>query len=792
MNASRIKKGLIFLVLVALNSFIVQAALADTFRGLTSGIGNFFHWKVIGSAVIIIGAAYFALPLFGQKLQTPQGKTAALLIISIVAIFIVIQPLIGKTYDDATYKALWEKDLFVKLKDVLIGQKNANVHIDNGELSIGGSGRAVTGYINEDGKPRVALLTADGLIILVVGTLLFAWFFDFLKVTEGKPVLNYALAVVIAADLAVNGYTTDALINLGVVFAFFIFAKSISATVKTPQRAYALSGILVIWVHKVLTGRWIPFISGEASGSAAEVGWWGSITGTAKGAGGLAIIGLIVLIAFLWKKGADGEGKLKGLLRGDPLVYGLQKLKAWARGIWLLQKLGIAKLQALKQKSPEGEVPFVFRDLRVELETLMNYMLRLEVYTNKHHTVENAIKSVVGEIGKVLSGTEYLGAVQRDLDKYKNGTGVQKEKNGYFNQAYKLFYYEKRPGEIVKDENGPQKVAGFAGGRWLVCNYLFNELKKALETDLSKPAGNKEDEIRKKIETISGTFKDELGIMTKWSDAYKKSVERYGVIHRRRSLMSTMLDQYLMTGKYEHYYRFAKPGAAILEYPRRDGKVVWGEGRVAGNVQEKGGVLPEVTLNGLFIEDWNAIEVEGKSLPSIRGVDIKDIYMPVSETGFTKENLKIGPQAIVDWIEKEWFYFIQDILDGRFHPRSKAVSQYIRAHAEGNWKYRNLAPYGTPDRNNPAFDREALKDPGKFVYWGRKKYYDELPSEINQDPVNPYPGVSALGLAMYINDIAKKIEKNTESIQQFLKLYVYPTGEEENEVFKKTVEEKHT
>ena len=798
--SNKMRKGMVFIALFILNSIIVQAAFLDSFSGIFAGIRNFFHLEVIGSALLIGAAAYFALPLFGQKLETRPGQTAALLIIALVSIIIVIQPLRGTTYSPDTYTAIWEKEAIVKLFHVLVGQKDANIYIDNGDVNLAGRGRPVNGYINEDGEPRVALLSADGIIILVAGTILFAWFFNFLHVAEGNNQLNYALAIVIAADLAVHGYTTDALIKIGVLFAFFIFAKGINATVKTTQYAYAMSGILVLWIHKILTGRWNPFWGGGAeSGGVKEVGWWASITGTFSDVAFWALIIVIFLVAVTWKKGADGEGRFKKIFKSDPWKYGVQKIWAFLRGKWLLQMLGLSSLETFRDKSAEGELPFIFRDLRVELETLMNYMLRLEVYTAKHMSVKYGIETMKTEVNQLLGQTNYLGHMKRDMDLYKNGTGYKQNSDGFFEQSYRKLEWEERPGQRKSKVEANQ--VGFLSTLWLVYEFIFNEFKKSVEAqDFTADPGNVEDKARKgSEEIIENKVKPQIAILEGARGRVMREMEKMGGVYRRESLMKAMLDQYLHCGKYQHYYRFAKPKAKIWRYKAKPDKnriIKYGKREPTNKEVAEKTWLTEVDLNGKFIEDINTVLIDqnkelanfkGSPLGYVRGVDIKDIYIPVQEEDMLKDDT-VGYQQILEWLNIEWLGFIRDVMDGRYHPMSKPVSYYTSAHSKGNWKYRKYntlkqflkreAPsIGAPGSSDPAFDREALKDPGNFVYWGRKRYHDSEES-INSKPLNPYPTVTALGLKLYIQDIAEKIEEDIQKAQLYLEQFVYATGKE--------------
>jgi hypothetical protein len=101
------------------------------------------------------------------------------------------------------------------------------------------------------------------------------------------------------------------------------------------------------------------------------------------------------------------------------------------------------------------------------------------------------------------------------------------------------------------------------------------------------------------------------------------------------------------------------------------------------------------------------------------------------------------------------------------------MNDYVKLHGEGEINYSNVKKEHQPVFNSPAFDREALKDPGRFVYYGKEKYYDEDASHEN-----PFPAISSIGLSEYILDLIDKrtYEEEVKEIER--KRAVWETGKD--------------
>ncbi|MBS3096719.1 hypothetical protein J4480_04735, partial [Candidatus Woesearchaeota archaeon] len=77
----------------------------------------------------------------------------------------------------------------------------------------------------------------------------------------------------------------------------------------------------------------------------------------------------------------------------------------------------------------------------------------------------------------------------------------------------------------------------------------------------------------------------------------------------------------------------------------------------------------------------------------------------------------------------------------------------------------------------PAFDREALKNPGQMIYWGRKSYKDAHSQIKKTDPANPYPTLSSVGMSRYLNELVIKDMADKQEALKSLNLFLGDTGE---------------
>jgi len=236
-------------------------------------------------------------------------------------------------------------------------------------------------------------------------------------------------------------------------------------------------------------------------------------------------------------------------------------------------------------------------------------------------------------------------------------------------------------------------------------------------------------------------------------------------------------------------------------------------------------IRPEVTLvDGYFVADKNLLvtelyhlntiddpikaeikikEIENK-IPYLRKV--KFVYgETVTHEGYFNEVLEKN--------DEEWLGWLDDFLFGLYHPNSRTVNEYedsyedeekhlfenveksyskekIKAGEEedssSDWKLVSFGQEGKdmykytwimPSKGNPAFDEEAMLDFADIKYWGRK-HWTQIRSDINKKPVNPLPGVSAVGLGKFlILYFEKMLGENEDAVKYFDRYPVYVRGQ---------------
>lgn len=136
----------------------------------------------------------------------------------------------------------------------------------------------------------------------------------------------------------------------------------------------------------------------------------------------------------------------------------------------------------------------------------------------------------------------------------------------------------------------------------------------------------------------------------------------------------------------------------------------------------------------------------------------------------SQDIVDINPQEMMNQLDKEWLAYIEDFKYGIFHPLSKTVMDYQLAHIKKDFYYKDLKRNPQfvnqpPGHENPAFDREALKDPGTFTYWGKPDWNDDT-STMHHEPYNPFPAVTARGLSMYIENLLVYLIRDVQRIKE--------------------------
>lgn len=800
---------LIFIVLALVSVSAVAALtikypdLSGAWNSVKSTLGAVWKvitFKVIINAIVIGAIGYLALPLVYKQAQSKEGNIAAIIVILILSF--VIATNIGD-------KFLWEEGMF---------------------------GREIITYLFGDN----GLLTYGKIGMFIASAVLLAWFFQFLNVGgagAGNNKINVLLAIIIASKLArMENFGMRQIVLMGMVIATVIIWKNLtSGLIKENRWAFVTAFLLVGFVGWIISpedGFWgYKYFLGIDTTGDSKASLIGRIFGFFMNHWLLAIIAIIIIIVKVLKWGKKGEEKEKEKRQWvkDGLKYGWEMLRNW----WSKKKIPVAsQISELtgndpvywgyfnfirRSSSPPGEQIFIFRRLVVELQTLMNYLLRYQVYRSKLGHVVDCQAMMDGSyegLGKMgleegiddgLKREYSVDKIRKRIDFYKNGTGFKKNRDGYYGIANKSYPYFDEFGDFKTNEEGEPGMNSKA----LYIHTIMNLLKERLDNkeEITKVYTTHEaDDIRKIKERLVGEF-TKINTYVDKNRAYKDEGassgyrKRYGYWIRQKGLFLELLDQYRLHGDYRRGFWFAKPGAIPLlrnylkdkDGKPLDGKVILDINDFKGGKCKEGeplGVLDrrlpdaqkvvtqiEVDQFGRVLEDVNNVEAEGGNGYGgyIRQVRREDIC----------EN---SASQVFQWMRKEWELYIKDFEEGKFHPFGKSANDYVEAHKKRDFYYRSLrASENKKSIDNPAFDREALKDPGKFVYTGRKWFFDSDEDLVNtQGYLNKFPCVSILGLQKYLKNLMQHIAGEEKELEENIKRYVWLDTEK---IFSHTPEE---
>ncbi|MEA2037858.1 MAG: hypothetical protein U9O94_10210 [Nanoarchaeota archaeon] len=339
-----------------------------------------------------------------------------------------------------------------------------------------------------------------------------------------------------------------------------------------------------------------------------------------------------------------------------------------------------------------------------------------------------------------------------------------------------------------------------------------------LDTQIGKVAKRS---IHKRVETerddVNASYGDFTGYLNRMSSS-NNILNHWNYIHCAL----------LLHGEYRHEYRFARIGSKIYKARYRatsmdDGSVFYNvdpiddfKGRVESsnpNEDPDKGLIKmngteevkvegkledfEVTQEGYFIEDLNKIKFYGGNYNG-RAIELRRVKVKAEMV--QTEKINGSPQVRIDkdrrerrilvdniicypratdslkGISEDWEFFFRDFRDGSFHPKSKKSAQYEFKHkGDRMYNYKNLPIDNTiPGRGSPAFDREAYKDTGRFIYWGKEKVGSEEDDLRAADPSNPWPALTSIGATNYLGSFINTFA--SEEVRKQMEKFVYETG----------------
>ena len=177
----------------------------------------------------------------------------------------------------------------------------------------------------------------------------------------------------------------------------------------------------------------------------------------------------------------------------------------------------------------------------------------------------------------------------------------------------------------------------------------------------------------------------------------------------------------------------------------------------------------EVDIKGFVLNDIHEIEIDHKEKGFIRRVRIQDIEEFPGGSGDLASYKQVIPR-----IKQEWDAFLQDLRFGSHHPSSRSSRDYTTVVDDGKGALNfNDIPITKPSHleNRPAFDLEALRFAGTWVYWGKRNYWDDFPEQKN-----PFPTISTAGLSRFLTSIVNQTAKDNTIADKYLGYWVWDTG----------------
>jgi hypothetical protein len=490
----------------------------------------------------------------------------------------------------------------------------------------------------------------------------------------------------------------------------------------------------------------------------------------------------------------EGEKKHNWLREGFVNAYN------WITGKVKENDYGASALHSTigsRQKTLPGHLPPAFKQLRVQIFTLMNYILRHEIFKAKLSTARKLAHSYAKEYEQGMSDLAPTPEViHQGLKNFVEGAPIRKTNpDGKWELVRaglradlgfgRSYYIILKIMEQLKQKLEAMSVETEETGGYFADSAVSNEITTWRNSELATITG----------QGLSADDDNASGLEVSYK-RYKAFARRFRTVNRIRSDLIYFLDMYALHGEYKRGYRYAKKGTLPQlctwklkgindETGLNEGdngvqrSIDWSkvepfeDATTTENYEPKRHDLIEVDIYGYSTTDINKIQIDRQDIPRIRKWKKSDITYLNEEPA---RNPKFN--EILDFATKDWEYWVDDITKGSFHPYSKDIVDYTALLSVGNFNVRSATFKRILDRQRMAFDLEAIKFQ-KFIYWGRKNYYDSDISSMGYPPKNPYPAVSLKGLWAYIEKFATEGIDETDEVKKYLQYFkmAYPDVE---------------
>ena len=711
-------------------------------------------WTVFGlNTVLIWFALVVILALFGKSIEDKQKKMLQFGSLALAAV--LAWTLVGDRF-------LWQVGYFSLILNVMFLVNTVIIAIllnygfrwlmdQNGEGK-GASSNAVGGwlvsfaiagvlassmsyYIWQAGTGKQLLdllfgpqgiltLSQNRLFVFITTLVLFSWLFKEFNVGgqgDKSSRINQIMAFIIAVNFA---HTQDPMGVEGLVWMSefviaLIFAKGFKASfnIKNGFVAYAFSFLFVDWLASLAFPNKNVLIPSTWDFWTVALLW---------------VIGLLVfVVGGAWIAGKSGAGRWAK----EGAVYSWNKL----RNLLGRSKLMSSALNKMGVKYVDlpNEYLVSLKKLRLETFTLLSYIQRHDVLANKHIK----LRSMKSEIPPVS-----FSADNRNITPKLVGLRLAEIMGG--------------KKETLSDETISYSMGLTNYSRWIDETIIkINEMTKLKGSeDIGNALNNfiNDINIQRKMNTDFEAREKDLNKVKDYFKA-KNAVDAYRPF---------ILDMYSIQGVRVRGYGFALKNT-IPEVCKvsaiQKGKtwvLDWNSVSKTGDGTSEDAYV-EVNVRGYSVEDINKIKLSGSG--DIRRYKKKDIVdLDESSNGQFS--------AIVELVDKDWEFFMRDFERLSYHPNSRTIRDYEASIISGSYNFSGAGFSGKMD--GFGYDREAQKNPGFFAYWGRKDLKDTNEKQFDQDPKNPYPGVSLFGLKQFIESMAKQNTKDAARVDKYMREFV--------------------
>ena len=777
-------------VIVILISLVIAFLYGQTGYLWESGpLAAFFNIKVLVNAAIIGAILYFLLGLLKIKLNSKEGNAGYGILLFLISVVFAVK--LGNQW-------IWEQAVLSQFFSYFIG----------------------SGGIFDPSGPEYRLWVFIGAF-----TMLSFFFSGYLLKggVGGKNFVSYALAFVMAANMASEGATIGAVVTLGELIFVIMLAHNLQESVKIPGVNWVLAIVIVAWVSAALTIAapaesrgylgagvcYLGFVDCEELAAEAGVGGIAGSAGEGRGGFGgflsllgkfsiIVILGVLVGGLFLIKKFAAGKKK-GGIIAVAIVLILLYLLMSLFFGFRFATSLGVnlfvpliiivllfmgivraenrrrilvmgfggikKRLNTFRSKwkflrdTPEGKEPQVFKENRLLFHALANYTTRSEI-TYRYWDVVLGAESHAKEIMKDIGEFEDPEALRKDLIAYRSGG---KDGNGIERKGWNKL--NRKVVDLLNEFFDLALVSVVTAD---------NKLKKGTEfTPNSSKFMDMESRANRLLKDINNDYSQ-----------YKLRKEAFGAHHIIRGYRGIILNMSNVTGEhYEHPMKFARPKARF-----KGGRSYFGNSFEA-EADSQGLPVHEVNQYGEYVKDI---------------VEQRDRVTGAIDVASYKKPRKLeNYRDIIDYknfplflrnISVDWQGLAEDIRYGLSHPKSRTKDAYTSAlgrniypeYADDDIKFEH-----PPSKEDPALDLHVLADPGMNIYWGREEFSDDNPPQNSGDGstrVNPWPALSSLGLMEFLNTRVELDMKNKELAHEFLEKYPADTGAPRKEINPETGE----